>query len=187
MKQILIFSLLFFCCKQNIKSQANVQPSNSIKPTNRFFNFTNYLDSIGYIADTSRARKIAGREFDHSSVILVSNNPFFRINPSSHEILLTKEWLKGNSKFDTMNVDYEIFKKPKTIFAYYYRHNIEGDLIEDGVIEEWIFKTDNDAKKALNELDKIKDLLYFNTASFHFRQTTIFISFIQELLHLTLH
>ena len=80
MKRLTLFTLILFGCgqvrqqdenaiteslikkdsvtEQKISNQTIVQSDTSPKPTAYFLNFTNYLDSIGYIADTVRAKKI---------------------------------------------------------------------------------------------------------------------------------
>jgi hypothetical protein len=80
MKRIIIFSLLLIGCSQtkerdNSRVASNQDEVNSIeqqkienlkivpsvnlsKPTIQFLEFTNYLDSMGYIPDSSRAKRI---------------------------------------------------------------------------------------------------------------------------------
>ncbi|MBK7852247.1 MAG: hypothetical protein IPJ66_14260 [Bacteroidetes bacterium] len=79
MKRIIIYSLLLVGCgqtkqqdnsrvssiqdevdsieQQKIESHRIVPSDTSPKPTIHFLKFTNYLDSMGYISDTSRAKK----------------------------------------------------------------------------------------------------------------------------------
>jgi len=139
------------------------------KPSTYFVGFTNYLDSAGYISDSSRARKVSPRDLSNSRIIIIDSKPFFVISPINHDVLLSKESLKGNYIFDTMVVDYDIFRKPTSILAYYYRQNIKSTTIEDGVIEEWNFASESEAKKAMSQLNKVHDLVYFNTRSFLFQ------------------
>ncbi len=139
------------------------------KPSIPFQEFTLYLDSIGYSSDTIRARKIATWQNNELPLILVNNKPFFKIDPSNHHILSSEESLKGNYRYDSLTVNYLAFKKAISIFTYYYRENVKSKFIADGTIEEWNFKTDTEAKAALRELDKIKDLYYFNTRSYSFQ------------------
>jgi hypothetical protein len=187
MKRILIFSLLLVGCNQTkqqdkssiatsqakidtieqlkIENRAIIQSDTSLKPTIQFLTFTNYLDSIGYISDTTRAKK-SEHHLSNSTLVLFNNKPFYSVNPTNHEIQKSKQFLKGNESFDTLTVDYEIFLKPISLFAYYYRQKMKSAMIEDGVIEEWNFRTSKEALQAFTEINKIKGFVYFNTNSF---------------------
>ena len=187
MKRILIFSLLLVGCgqtkqqdnsrvssiqdevnsieQQKIESHRIVPSDTSPKPTIYFLKFTNYLDSIGYISDTSRAKKTE-HHLSNSTVVLLNGKPFYSLIPTKHEIQKANQYLQGNTSFDTLTVDFGVFLKPISIFAYFYRQNIKSEMIEDGVIEEWNFGTNNEALQAFNEINKIKDFVYFNTNSF---------------------
>lgn len=187
MKRILIFSLLLIGCgqtkqqdksriasnqpeidsleQQKIESQTIVTSDTLPKPTIWFLTFTNYLDSIGYISDTARAKKTE-HHLSNSKLSLFNNRPFYCLIPTNHEIQKSNQFLTGITSFDTLTVDYEIFLKPISIFAYYYRQKIKSEMIEDGVIEEWNYRTANEAMQAYTEINKIKDFVYFNTNSF---------------------
>jgi hypothetical protein len=190
MRQILLFTFILFGCEQTkqpddsiaasqptkdsvlmkkVESQTIVETDTLPKPTTQIVNFTNYLDSIGYIADTIRAKKTS-HQLTNATIVLSDSKPFYLLSPTTHEIQKSKQFLKGNYIFDSLTVDYDIFLKPISIFAYYYRQNIKAEFIEDGIIEEWNFRTANEANQAFNELNKIKDMVYFNTNSFILQQ-----------------
>jgi hypothetical protein len=88
------------------------------------------------------------------------------LNPTNHQIQKANKIFQGNTRINTPTVDFEVFLKPISIFAYYYRQNIKSEMIEDGVIEEWRFGTNFEASQAFIEINKIKDIVYFNTNSF---------------------
>lgn len=195
MRQIIFFILFFCSCGQQkqqdksliadqpttdsilmkvVDSNIVVQSDTNPKPTIYFLNFTDYLDSMGYNADTIRAKKVS-QQLSNATIVRFGDKPFYIVNPTKHEIQSGWESLNGNYYYDSLktNLDYNIFLKPTSIFAYYYREDKNETLIEDGIIEEWQFKTDTEATHALTELNKavvgkmkIKDLVYFNTSSF---------------------
>ena len=188
MRRILFISLIFFSCgqtkqqdKSSIADQPTIdsiekkvvdgnvvaQPDTNPKPTTFFLDFANYLDSIGYIFDTVRAKKVS-QQLSKATIDIFDSKPFYFVNPTKHEIQSSWQSLNGNYYFDSLKtkLDYDIFLKPISIYAYYYREDKKETLIEDGIIEEWQFKTDTEAAHALSELNKVKDLVYFNTSSF---------------------
>lgn len=184
MKRLLTFSafLVLFACQQtDNKSTTNIIPDSvpienpiettfskldtTPKPTLFFTNFTNYLDSVGYIADTARAKIVSYRVLENSSIVFFNNRPFYKVSLINPDILSAKKSFEIQPFQDT-TVDYNIFNKSTSTFAYYYRQNIKGSWIEDGIIEEWNFKSEKEAKKAFIELNKIKNMVYFNTFSF---------------------
>lgn len=75
--------------------------------------------------------------------------------------------------FKDSTVNYRILENFENAFGYYYRQNIKSDWIEDGVIEEWQFLTESEAKGALIQINKIKDMAYFNTQSFTIQHDSI--------------
>jgi len=142
------------------------------RPTNDFFNFTQYLDSIGYISDTSRAKIVSYRVLEKVKIDFFSGRPFYRLSKKNPDISFTENWLETQHLKDS-TVNYRIFENFENAFGYYYRQNIKSHLIEDGVIEEWQFSTEMEAKEALVEINKIKHMVYFNTASFTLQHDSI--------------
>lgn len=160
--KFLIVLVLVSCQSTKLPTTSNV---NIVHPTNALSRFTVYLDSVGFISDTSRA-KITATELSLSEINYFHNKPFYTLNPKNHEIQQSKKFLRILKKNDTLNVDFDIFLKPKSIFAYYYRQKKQSNFIEDGIIEEWHFSSKSEAQYASSEIEKINDLVYFNTFSF---------------------
>lgn len=152
--------------KAQLRTKRNSISSNekSIQPTDAFLSFTNYLDSSGYISDTARAQ-ITELSLNRSKIGYFENKPFYVLVPKNHAIQQTKQFLKNFKKFDTLTVDFDIFLRPISIFAYYYRQKNKSELIEDGVIEEWHFSSKNEAQQAFTEINKMKEFVYVNTSS----------------------
>jgi len=147
-------------------------PDTSPGPTIAFINFSCYLDSIGYIADISRAKIVSYRVLENAKIKYFSNRPFYRLLKKNPDVFLMKDRFKSQPVKDS-TVNYKIFENANYAFGYFYRQNIQGNWIEDGVIEEWQFLNDEDAKEAMNQINKIKHLVYFNTRSFTLQHNNI--------------
>jgi len=159
---ILIALVLVSCQSTKLPITSNV---NIVYPSDDLLRFTDYLDSIGFISDTLRA-KVTETELRLSEISYSNNKPFYTLNPKKHEIQQSKKFVERLKKNDPLNVDFDIFLKPKMIFAFYYRQQKNSNLIEDGVIEEWHFTSKSEAQQAFSEIEKINDLVYVNTFSF---------------------
>lgn len=136
----------------------------SRKPTIRFEQFAAYLDSEGYGFDTARTAKLNGYEVKNAVLLDSGNYVFYRLDPQDHPILRNKANWAPNQQ-----IDYEAFAKASFVFTYHYYCKNEIIFNEDGVIEEWHFQSTSEAKKAQQEFDKIKSLVYFNTDAFSFQ------------------
>lgn len=173
---------LFCACTFN---QNDVQNQNSVKknneaekiqidsnypPTQTFVIFTYFLDSSGYIADTLKAKNVTYPVLKKAAIEFYLGKPFYKVNILNHDIFSTKDWIKGNSIYDSTNIDYEIFKHVRSLHAFYFRQKKSDKWAEDGVIEEWMFSTSKDAKLVYVEFNKIKNLIYFNTESYTFQK-----------------
>ncbi|MFO7657155.1 MAG: hypothetical protein R6W78_08815 [Bacteroidales bacterium] len=190
---ILFFLLLFFssCVQTNTDKQFEnfdtlktnkdsiedienrpIMLDTSPRPTNDFINFTHYLDSIGYISDTNRAKIVSYRVLGKVKIDFFSGRPFYRLSKKNPDIFFTENWFE-TQPFKDSTVNYRIFENFENAFGYYYRQNIKSNLIEDGVIEEWQFLTEVEAKEALVQINKIKHMVYFNTASFTLQHDSI--------------
>lgn len=56
------------------------------RPTDDFINFTNYLDSIGYIADINRAKIVSHRALKKAKIDYYANKPFYKLIKKNSEI-----------------------------------------------------------------------------------------------------
>jgi len=134
--------------------------SDTILPSNIFCEFVSYVDSVGYISDTIRAKKVSYHVLQKVNIKHYCNGTFYRLDNENFGIVFKE-------KYDlNKDINYKVFDKIMHAFGYYYREDKEGSLIEDGVIEEWFFSNENDAINAIQELNKIKQMVYFNTRSF---------------------
>ncbi len=102
---------------------------------------------------------------EKNNIHIFSNRPFYKLSKKNPDIIAAKDWFE-TQPFKDSSVNYEILERVENAFGYYYRHNIKSDWVEDGVIEEWQFSTENEAKEAMEQLNKIKHIVYFNTRSF---------------------
>ena len=158
-------AILFMCVFACLMSSCGNNPKPEVhKPTAAFEDFTAYLDTAGYLSDTSRTQKLLADEVKDALVFHSGKSVFFIQAPEHQLILRNKENWGANKQ-----VDYAAFEKALFISVYYYYGKDRKIVVEDGVIEEWQFRTAGEAKKALHEFNKIKDLVYFNTDSFSFQ------------------
>lgn len=137
-------------------------------PSAAFEDFTMYLDSIGFFNDTVLAQKTHQMQ-DSSFLILTNSKKFLKVKPSTHPILNAPNELEGNTRFDSLIVDFDVFKQAESIMIYQYKDKRNGNMKVDGEIEEWSFATVDKAQNALKELNKFKDMYYFNTKSYAFQ------------------
>ncbi len=149
---LLLLTITFFGCSNH--------PSH--KPTKRFEEFAVHLDSAGYVSDTDRSERLEP-DLTTAARYRYKENVFFIIDPEDHTILQNRQ------RDVSAPVDYAALEQVQCISAYYYYDKNETIVREDGVIEEWQFETPAKAEKALKELDKIRESVYFNTDSFAFQ------------------
>lgn len=186
---ILILSFAISCKQkqENInkvnKSSDSLKQETSIKkviktnqPQQKLISFCKKLKEIGFRADTTRAKKITSyKSLRKSKTYTFQNFPFYKLSYDDTEISL----LNDSTYIEVFNVKVNstIFKKQKSIWAYFYRGQKEANSIPDGVIEQWEFEDEIHAKKATLILDKVDPLPFFNTNPYYKQEKNYLIIF----------
>jgi hypothetical protein len=175
---IFIFILIVYSCKNDAKKKnINDQQSlidkiakhdklsnNSDEPNHYFIKLVDTLTKLGWHADTNRINKTGiYSDLKKSKIKIFDNKPFYKIKISENMLFYGEN--AANSTAD--EIDFELFRKVKTIWGYFYRQKVESDWIEDGVIEQWKFESQNEAILALNNLKKAYPMPYFNTEPYY--------------------
>lgn len=130
------------------------------RPTNPFLNLVQKLESQGHLADSLRAKKVYP-ELRQQKPILVEGKIFYRLNPDETQII--RGHAIDNYLGDQKNL--ALFKNAENIWAYFYRSQSKTNdkYIEDGIIEQWKFASNEDATQAISMLKNVYPLPFFNT------------------------
>lgn len=135
------------------------------KPCKEIISFVADIEKINWISDTNRLKKVRiYNELNRNQIKSFSNHPYYRIPFTKSRLyhFYNSDLFKDYT--DSLNIG--LFKNVKSIWAYFYRVKDASNLVSDGVIEQWEFETKNQAKEALKQIDKIGDLVYFNTSPY---------------------
>lgn len=154
--------------KEEFKTKDSIFTNEPIKP---FIDFVKSIEKDGWIHDIKRVEKVVGYGLRKEDVVNFKGRPFFQVPFSRTELfyLFNKKHAGDYSVKILSSLDYEIFETTR-IWAYFYRNIKSGDLIEDGVIEQWTFLNEEEAQRALAELVPLGGkVLYFNTTPYFTR------------------
>lgn len=174
----------------------NVQNINTdtLVPSDQFIKLVKFIDSCNYIWDTNRIKKVYCYPVKKNYKI-IDKYLFYKMTPPESDIVYYYNKYKdyktiivdmGNNdsnkvnttKIDSSDSDGPIkkglvkiifFNNPKAIWGYFYRHKTEKNFITDGFIEQWEFPSSTDALNAYNEINRVKDYVFFNTESFCYK------------------
>lgn len=143
----------------------NSVSTHRLGPSDLFIAMTNYIDSLGYLFDTTRLKKV--RYFSEKNYFAFADKFFYRIKLPNHEIFHLIGFTNNYDGVDTSKIKKHLFYAAENIFGYFYCEKVRTDgTLVDGVIEEWQFKNDIQADSAGQELNRIRNLAFFYTASF---------------------
>ena len=165
----IILFFTFFSCNFNKSANFSTELQEGKMPiTPRFLSLIQYIDSLGYLFDTSRYTPN-----DPYEAIEVDKYIVFEIEKERTIPFSSKGTNKENEIYDLLkDFDLRPLKKAQKVMLYFFK-KIEPDIINgtkwypDGIIEEWTFKNEADAKKAAKELiDSSLGVIYFNTGAF---------------------
>jgi hypothetical protein len=116
------------------------------------------LAQLGWISDTARVRQVAAyAALNPKNIRYFNQQPFYTIALEDSEIYRSEGWPA---------LDHQLFGQVRSIWAYFYRQKESTEWIVDGVIEQWEFKNEAQAAKAMQQLVPLGDLVYFNTTPF---------------------
>ena len=159
------------------------------------------IEKLNWVADTNRIKKGLYRELKQQKMHYFNERPFYPISFDDSEV--NSGYSEGMVIGEAESFDLELFKGVKNIWGYFYRDKTATDWIADGVIEQWEFATEAQATKALNQIQPIGSLIFFNTnpyfctisnkliifhtraMAFSYAQKPIFEKFVQESAALT--
>lgn len=130
----------------------------TIAPPQALQTFVAVLDSLGWVADTARLKKVSiYKELQQASKTYFQGFPFYTISFEESRLAHTLKHhnLKG------LNED--LFKQAVHIWGYFYREKKHSSLISDGVIEAWEFDNQALANRALEQIQAVGGFIYFNT------------------------
>lgn len=160
----------------NIQKKDN----DTLKPSDQFIKLVKFMDSCNYIWDTSRIKVIS--PIVPKKYVIIDNKLFYKMAADESEIVNYynnhKDYKPINPDINESNsndtddpkkkglVDVRIFSNPNAIWGYYYRNRSEKILITDGFVEQWEFRTSNEAINTYNEINKTKSYIFFNTESY---------------------
>ena len=134
------------------------------EPIKYFYTLIDTIEKLGWIADTNRPKKVTiYKNLKSSKIQKFNNKPFYIIDLAEHEIFTWEN--SANHLTDSLN--YSLFKKAKSIWAYFYRNKFDKITIRDGVIEQWEFDDETTAELALQNLEEVYPLPYFNTQPYY--------------------
>jgi hypothetical protein len=191
MKRTYVTSLLIAICFSACNNNTKVVESNIVKeianadtltgqpksiltdsliiPSKQFLRLAKQIDSAGFIWDTARIKKVV-HYFRTDSVVIIDVETYL-----FYKMKLDDSWLiefYNHNKNKTVDfyegslINYDYFKKAKSITGYYYTQKEKTNFKTDGYIEEWIFPTTDDAEKAVQDVARVKEKVYFNTESY---------------------
>lgn len=155
---------------------------------NEIMTFVGKMEQQGWISDTLRLRRLNHYKYlSIDSIHYINNYPFYKIvlDDANISVGLNEE-------------GYSFMQKAKSIVDYFYYNKEKSNFISDGIIEQWEFKNDEQAKQALDIIRDNGNNIYFNTnpfacriknyviifhtraMSFSYDQKNIFIEFIKD-------
>lgn len=134
------------------------------RPTRNFRVIVRVLDSIGYKSDTERVAKLKNyKELLGSDVQHFGTFPFYRKDKQKSKVLWWNTIVRGKED----SIDTETFREAENVWGYYYQEEEQKDVKTDGVIEQWMFKDSVTAQAAIDKLNAIYPLPYFNTQPYY--------------------
>lgn len=162
------------------------------------------IEKLNWVPDNKRLHKVnIYEELDRQKVEYFNDKPFYQISFENSSFNTTYNAEIFESDFDSL--DYKLFQGVDNIWGYFYRDKKATSSISDGVIEQWEFKTEEEAEKALKQIFQPGFTIYFNTnpyfcrirnkliifqtraMAFSYDQKSIFEKFVKEKAPSTLY
>jgi len=139
--------------QDNQKDTLVNQKHSGVLVLNEVATFVGKMEQQGWVSDDKRLQKIQlYKQLLGDSVVSVANKNFYKIDYKN-------TWQKRGLG----HVNCEAFQKAKSIIGYFYYNKNEQKLITDGIIEQWEFQTEEQAKEAVAVVETYGDRIYFNT------------------------
>ena len=140
-----------------VKKDNFTEKSEPITLTKEFTSYLKFLDSLGWISDTNRLKKVAGyNDLKEGNVQIINGRTAFIIGKRKHGIL--------NRRFPRANHDSIEFKKQlpinllqvDSIFGFFFgrKDTASGNYVIDFIMEVWKYPTYEKAQTAWNWFEK---------------------------------
>lgn len=131
-------------------------------PIKEIQDFAVVLEKKGWIPDESRInKKQIYNELDRNGKTVFNGKPFYPISYKNTMLSKFSDRLPSEGL--------SVFKNAKGIWGYFYRDKNAQEMISDGVIEQWEFVDEEDARAAMKYMYKNGDRIYFNTSPYFCR------------------
>jgi hypothetical protein len=150
----------------------NIQTNDSIikvtesyvnKPCIELQEFAAEIEKIGWVPEPERIKKISAyKHLNKKNIKHFGGKPFYKINFKNS--MFNKAY--SNFKEKMSFIDYQLFENVNSIWSYFYRSKKNTNTIPDGIIEQWEFDNKENAMRALSQLMRIDQVLYFNTSPY---------------------
>ncbi|WP_343634982.1 hypothetical protein [Fluviicola sp.] len=148
-----------YCCYLFLLSVSCTNGAYTNKPSNppspELVQFCSEFIARNRSTDTSRlVVKGLYEELIYDSVQHFDKQPFYPVSMENSRIIRFLQ----NELPDKL----PLFEKTTGVWGFFYFRQ-DGDLFPDGVIEEWIFRSEEEAKEAIQAIHSSGDLIFFNT------------------------
>lgn len=153
--------------KEEIKNTKSKEEQLENQPCIEIQKFVFQIEQLGWISDTNRLKEVQiYPELDRDQISYFNSKPFYQIAFEESSLSKVKNRISEGS---SDSFDYEFFKRVKNIWGYFYRDKGATEMISDGVIEQWEFGSEEEAKEGLKRIKRIGFGVYFNTNPYFYR------------------
>ena len=129
-------------------------------------NFVVNIEKLKWASDTQRLKKVRiYKELNRECVEYFNKRPFYPINLKESNLFKAYNSKMYKGHLDSININ--LFEEAKTIWGYFYKDSEATNWVSDGVIEQWEFKNEKLAKKALSQISQSRMPIYFNTQPYY--------------------
>lgn len=138
-------------------------------PIPQFIEFANEIELGRWKCDTARAKKVYGLGKDSSGkIVFFDSKPFYKFTFENTTVGRISKIDYFKDKLEGFNV--EVFEKAKSVWMYFYRDDIDDNWIEDGIVEQWEFESNELAIIAYNDIrKKSPQVFFFNTTPYFYQ------------------
>lgn len=140
------------------------------RPTEAFFSLIEKLESQGYSSDSLRAKKVYS-ELKQKNTTIIDDKTFYKLNPNESRIITANLIDKYLESEESLN----LFKNAEDVWVYFYSSQTKSkdNYIEDGIIEQWEFNSKETATTAINKLNSVYPMPFFNTQPYYVQSGNI--------------
>jgi hypothetical protein len=97
---------------------------------------------------------------DRTGIKYFNDRPFYPIDFKNSRLKLAFGTKLSGCYLNS--IDLALFENVKDIWGYFYREKDATNVISDGVIEQWEFENEDQAEKALVQINQVGHAVYFN-------------------------